>query len=138
MERTIETVKKVMIKAIDSRTDLNMALLGLRTTPVDAIIPSPAEMLNGRKQRGNLPVIIKNSTPRKDEIYDRMLDHQESQRDYHNRSGIVELLPLKTGQKVTVQNTKNGTMVTGNSDEQRVRTKVIHHSDPKRTHPVKE
>ena len=40
--------------------DPNMALLCIRTTPVDSNVPSPGELLFGRKLQGNLPVRISN------------------------------------------------------------------------------
>ena len=56
VERTIQTVKRTLKKAIKSSQDLSLALLALRTTPLpDA--PSPATQLMGRRLRTTLPHI---------------------------------------------------------------------------------
>ncbi|XP_047484153.1 uncharacterized protein K02A2.6-like [Penaeus chinensis] len=51
IERTIQTVKNTIDKAKRSNKDPEMALLTLRTTPLDSKLPSPAELLIGRKMR---------------------------------------------------------------------------------------
>ena len=48
IERQIQTVKATMKKVAMTKSDLQMALLVLRATPVDSHLPSPAEMLNAR------------------------------------------------------------------------------------------
>ena len=60
VERFIQTVKHSLGKAKASGNDPNIALLCIRTTPVDSNVPSPGELLFGRKLRGNLPVRIPN------------------------------------------------------------------------------
>ncbi len=42
IERMVGTVKNVLKKAKESRIDLQLALLCLRSTPVDNKLPSPA------------------------------------------------------------------------------------------------
>ena len=63
IERTIQTVKRTMKKAKSSGQNVNMALLCLRTTPIDNEIPSPAELLCSRKFKSNLPINITRPTP---------------------------------------------------------------------------
>ncbi|XP_047502945.1 uncharacterized protein K02A2.6-like [Penaeus chinensis] len=55
IERTIQTVKNTIDKAKRSNKDPEMALLTLRTTPLDSNLPSPAELLIGRKMRRTYP-----------------------------------------------------------------------------------
>ncbi|XP_037076341.1 uncharacterized protein K02A2.6-like [Pollicipes pollicipes] len=50
IERTIQTLKQTMKKALESGSDVLMALLTLRTTPIDSHLPSPAEILQGVPQ----------------------------------------------------------------------------------------
>ena len=52
IERTVQTVKMCMKKAKESKTDIDMALLCLRTTPIDHKLPSPAELLYNREIEG--------------------------------------------------------------------------------------
>ena len=49
IERHMQTVKKCMYKCDHSGQDIELALLSLRSTPLDSHLPSPAELLNGRK-----------------------------------------------------------------------------------------
>ena len=55
-ERMVGVVKSVLKKAKQSGNDPQMSLLCLRSTPIDARTPSPAELLYGRRIRSNLPV----------------------------------------------------------------------------------
>ncbi|XP_037782060.1 uncharacterized protein K02A2.6-like [Penaeus monodon] len=53
IEKTVQTVKNTINKAKRSNQDPDMALLTICTTPLDSKLPSPAELLNGRKMRSN-------------------------------------------------------------------------------------
>ena len=44
IERCIQTVKNTLTKARESQMDPNMAMLCLRTTPIDHSLPSPSEL----------------------------------------------------------------------------------------------
>ncbi|KAI0233505.1 hypothetical protein LSAT2_016257, partial [Lamellibrachia satsuma] len=55
IERQVQTVKSTLKKAAMTRSSPLKALLALRSTPVDSHLPSPAEMLNARKYKSNLP-----------------------------------------------------------------------------------
>lgn len=79
-----------------------MALLCLRTTPVDHSLPSPAELLYTRKIKGNLPVRIRNCVTNRDSVYQRLKDRQVSQKQYFDQTARV-LPELMTGQSVCVQ-----------------------------------
>ena len=56
IERCIQTVKNTLTKARESQKDLDMAMLCLRTTPIDHSLPSLSELLYARKLKANLPV----------------------------------------------------------------------------------
>ena len=58
IERHIQTVKKCMSKCDASGYDFDLALLVLRSTPLGPDIPSPAELLQGRKFKTTLPTYI--------------------------------------------------------------------------------
>lgn len=59
IERTVQTVKNLFQKCKESGADPHLAMLCLRTTPIDHSIPSPAELLNSRVYQSNLPAISK-------------------------------------------------------------------------------
>ena len=55
-EKAVQTAKRIMAKALDSRTDPYMMLLELRNTRVDRAY-SPAQLLMSRQLRSVLPVL---------------------------------------------------------------------------------
>ncbi|XP_072178121.1 uncharacterized protein [Diadema setosum] len=107
IERTIPTVKNALKKARASGIDPTMAMLCIRATPLDSHIPSLAELLYGRKMKDNLPTRICNKDPGRDEVYHRMQQRQQTQKDHHNRTAR-DLLPLIPGQPVRVQDHRTG------------------------------
>ena len=59
IESQVKIVKKTLQKAKKSNIDPNIALLCLRSTPIDGQLPSPAELLFGRQVQDNLPRKVK-------------------------------------------------------------------------------
>ena len=102
-ERFVQTVKAILKKCKAENSDTELALLCLRTTPIDAEIPSPAELLYTRKIKANLPVKLYNPISTKDRVYQQLMHRQETQKMYHDR-GAQELPPLIAKQPVYVQN----------------------------------
>ena len=109
IERQVQTVKYTLEKAAMSRSNPQKALLALRSTPIDSHLPSPAEMLNARKYKSNLPVIIRNEHWSKDEIRRRLAERQEIQRVNHDKRAMQPLAPLIPGQDVRVRDTQTDT-----------------------------
>ncbi len=107
-ERFVQTVKDTLIKAKITGTDPDLALLALRTTPIDSHLPSPGELLSRRKLRSNLPQKLRNELIMRDEIRQRLEQRQDSQKYYHDAKGVRELPELIPGQHVSVQNQKTG------------------------------
>jgi transposase InsO family protein len=107
VERQIQTVKRAFMKAKDSGTDMNAALLCIRTTPIDNQLPSPAELLYGRKIKGNVPVIPQNNLHNKDNIYERLQERQDKQKQYFDQHA-KDLPPLQPGQAVRIQDHVTG------------------------------
>ena len=109
IERQVQTVKYTLKKAAIPRSNPQKALLALRSSPIDSHLPSPAEMLNARKYKSNLPVIIRNEHWSKDEIRRRLAERQEIQRLNHDKRAMQPLAPLIPGQDVRVRNTQTDT-----------------------------
>ena len=59
IERNVQTVKCLSQKCKVSGADPHRAMLCLRTTPIDDHLASPAELLNSRLYRSNLPALSK-------------------------------------------------------------------------------
>ena len=109
IESMVKTVKKTLHRAHKSRMDPQMALLCLRTTPVSSTLPSPMEMLMGRKAESNLPVSIRNNLPGRDGIHQALQQCQATQAASYNWQAGPELQNLHIGQHVHVQDHRDGT-----------------------------
>ena len=101
VERHVQTVKRLMSKCREDGTDINMAILNLRSTPLNQNTPSPAELLNNRRYRSNLPVRI--APPQNyEQIKEQFERNQTTSTEYYNQHTrtLSDLLP---GQHVRVQ-----------------------------------
>ena len=81
--------------------DYQMALLCLRTTPLDNHLPSPAEILCNRKIRTMIPTLLDKNTVRDNQIRERMSTKSRKQQQYFNRNA-KDLPELMIGSKVSV------------------------------------
>ena len=107
IERCIQTVKNTLTKARESQMDPDMAMLCLRTTPIDHSLPSPSELLCAWKLKANLPVNIRNPLNSRDEIQSRLQERQDVQKSYHDRHAH-DLPPLMIGQPIRMQDHTSG------------------------------
>ena len=111
IERNIQTVKNILKKAKEAGEDPELAILCARTTPIDAHLPSPAELMFNRKIVGNLPIKIKNcefSKYSSDKVKEQLENRQTQQKEYHDRQGVKDLPPLVPGQTIRFQDYNSG------------------------------
>ena len=105
-ERTVQTVKKLLMKAKKSGNDPYLALLELRNTPLDGL-ESPVQLLYGRRTRTVLP--IKPSLLKPDKVETNvpsvLNEKQQEQKRYYDRN-TKQLKPLKPGDKVRIRSDK--------------------------------
>ena len=101
MERQIQTVKKTILKCKETREDIDLALLALRTTPLSSNIASPAELLIGRTFKSTLPVKMYPSRNQED-FRNWLKNRQNNQSHYYNRHA-KELPELHKDQAIYVQ-----------------------------------
>ncbi|GFR93505.1 retrotransposable element Tf2 155 kDa protein type 1 [Elysia marginata] len=102
VERTVQTVKNCLKKAKAKKENPQPALLSLRTTPIDNILPSPAELLFNRKVQSQIPHII-----RHDSKSEGITRHQAVQKGYFDRQAH-DLPSLLENQQMSVQDTGTG------------------------------
>ena len=102
VERQIQTVKMTLTKAKETSHDPKLALLSLRSTPIDNQLPSPGELLYQRKLKSDLPVRVRNTDPNSDVIASRLKSRQDIQKAYYD-TFARDLPPLITGQHVRIQ-----------------------------------
>lgn len=86
IERSVQTIKNLLEKTHESGADENLALLCLRTTPIDSNTPSPCEMLNQRQYRSNLPTMPSRADSDITEALHKRQDKQKQQYDRKSRT----------------------------------------------------
>ena len=101
IERMVQTIKNTLKKAKQSKMDYQMALLCLRTTPLDNHLPLPAEILYNRKIRTMTPTLLDKNTVRDNIIRERMSTKSRKQQQYFNRNA-KDLPELMIGSKESV------------------------------------
>ena len=101
IEHMVQTVKITLEKAKQSRMDDQLALLSLRTTPLDSHLPSPAEILYDRKMRTRIPTLLNTNNPKDNQIRKRMNKNSKKQQQYYNRNA-KDLHELIIGSKVSI------------------------------------
>jgi len=101
VERQVQTIKKTILKCRETKEDIDLALLALRTTPLSSNIPSPAELLNGRVFKSTLPAKIQPSK-NQEEVRNWVKVRQDNQCYYYNRH-TKELPELHRDQAIYVQ-----------------------------------
>ena len=107
IERHVQSIKRVMAKCAHSGSDINMSLLALRATPLTHSLASPAELLNSRRYRTDLPTKI--ATPISHENTMQQLQNaQSTSSEYYNQHSRA-LPELQRGQQVRVQNPSSKT-----------------------------
>ena len=96
----MQRVKKLFTKAKENGGDPHLAMLCLRATPIDHNLPSPCELLNGRRYKSNLPAISSRSDGNVNAF---LQQRQDVYKSYHDRTA-KELAPLSPQQTVRVLN----------------------------------
>ena len=99
VERTIQTLKRILKKADYENKDPYLSLLEFRNTPVSGLQYSPAQILMSKRLRSKLPCARKLLEPCAVDITDSLSAVQSRQQYYYNR-GTKPLSPFKKGEKV--------------------------------------
>lgn len=104
-ERTIQTVKKLLKKAMDDNQDPYLAILELRNTAIPGVSDmSPVELLFGRKTRTRLPTRTSLLKPRYDnlKIKQQLQDKQQHMKNTYDKSA-KPLPDLQKGDNVRMR-----------------------------------
>ena len=86
-ERTIQSIKKLLKKSIDSKNDLYMSLLAFRNTPIYEKY-TPSQILMSRYLRDNLPINTKLFEPKiinKTYFSTKIKQHQHKTKYYYDK-----------------------------------------------------
>ncbi|PFX19142.1 Retrovirus-related Pol polyprotein from transposon 17.6 [Stylophora pistillata] len=102
IERMVQTVKQCMRKCAAAGHDPNLAMLIYRATPLTTSIPSPAELLNGRKYRALLPTKSPIQNPHYQVVREQMVKDKSKMCEHYNKTA-KDLPSLPLNQRVYVQ-----------------------------------
>ena len=95
----MQTVKRLWRKA----TDKQLALLDYRTTPLEGINLSPAQLLMGRRPRNKLPSLRELLTPtayNRQDVMQRLNQQKANQKFFHDSKSASDPPPLLQGDQV--------------------------------------
>lgn len=99
-ERTIQTIKATMTKALSEGKDLALVLMTYRATPSNGL-PSPAEMLMGRRIRTLIPASPSTLLPHyPHKSFSKQLQARQRAQHKHGDQHAQELPPLHKKQPV--------------------------------------
>lgn len=103
VERNVQTVKKMLKKAVLDRKDIMLSLLEYRNTPLDNHLPSPAQLLFGRRLRGMMPFTTEFLKPELQPNIQADLAVRQHKQKLSYDSQSRELTPLPEGSLVRVR-----------------------------------
>ena len=92
IERHVQTIKAALTKAQQAKADPDLALLCLRTMPISSNLPSPVEILTGRKAMSNIPTKLTSPQP-EDNIHQELQQCQLTKKLQYDRTAR-DLFPL--------------------------------------------
>lgn len=110
-ERTVQTIKTLLKKCVDSGQDFNLALLNFRATPRNNI-DSPAQILMGRRIKTRLPV--------SDKLLKEKVDNDQNYRRIMTSRKQIKTNYDKTAKKLKSLSAGDRATLIGNGDRKRV------------------
>ena len=112
-EALVGITKKLMEKSVKEGKLWNYGLLQYRTTPISSTLPSPLEMLTGRKPHSSLPQLPSSI----DHNMDTSRIHQELLRRQPNNATSTGAMDLEPGQPVFVKEVHGNVWRTATVDQ---------------------
>ena len=110
-ERAVNTCKSILKKASEESKCVDTAIWAYRITPLDCYLPSPYELLFGRKPRQILPTSrssMMSHHPDNENHLEKNQHRQEKQAESYNNMASTDKRPLKNNEPVYVRNTLKG------------------------------
>jgi RNase H-like domain found in reverse transcriptase/Reverse transcriptase (RNA-dependent DNA polymerase)/Integrase zinc binding domain len=106
-EKAVSTAKQMLKKTLLSGTDIYVALMAHRCTPIKGLNMSPAQIMFNRSIKTKLPTCSELLEPKiNDDIRPQLQKNQQTQKRYYDRNA-KELKPLHEGDSILIR--KNGT-----------------------------
>ena len=127
VERNVQTMKRLLKKADESKQDAFLALLEFRNSPITGMEVSPAELLMERKLRTRLPTVkslLEPKTRPMSQVRQKLLLRQQRQKAYYDR-GTRPLPTLREGESVRMQQGREWTPAVVVKQHQAPRSYII-------------
>ena len=107
-EKAVQTAKRIMTKATESRTDPYIALLEYRNTPVDGAY-TPVQLLMSRKTRSMVPALPSHLQPKiiAKPVFEKAREKAQARQQRAHNKNAKELKELSIGEKVWVKFDEN-------------------------------
>ena len=100
IEHLVRTSKCIFTKCHETALDPHLALLSYCATPISAHLPSPTELLSGRKFK---TILTCHQVPTHNNTRETLLQMKQSSAENHNQHA-KSLPPLNTGQNFRIRN----------------------------------
>ncbi|XP_068704174.1 uncharacterized protein [Montipora foliosa] len=91
IEHMVQTVEQSMRKCAATGHDPNLAMLVYRAAPLTTSIPSPAQLLNGRKYRALLPIRSPIQNPHCQLVREQMVKDKDKMCEHYNKTARIYL-----------------------------------------------
>jgi hypothetical protein len=102
-EKAVQTAKRMVKKMNSEGKDIHEALLEYRSTPVQGVGLSPAQLLFNKRIRSKIPIALPLLKPElHSDVNEKLLQKQELQTRYYNR-GARDLKALEPGDNVLIR-----------------------------------
>ena len=103
-ESQVKIIKSIMKKARDSKTDIDLAILEWRNTPIQDL-GSPVQVLMGRRTRSTLPCTQAQLKPKPVTVnlYDVLEGKQARQKEWYDKTARMPYTELGKGEEVRMK-----------------------------------
>ncbi|CAI6377683.1 unnamed protein product [Macrosiphum euphorbiae] len=106
-ERTVQTSKKLLKKALEEGCDVEAMLLEYRCTPIISLQASPAELLFSRILRTKLPIANKLLEPRlQHKVQTKLKAFQQKYKSNYDKTATKKETQFKPNTNILIQNNK--------------------------------
>ena len=103
VENAVKTAKNLMKKAMDSQSDLYLALLAWRSTPSESVNSSPAQRIFERRTKTRIPTSVQLLKPQLPVDVEQKLRKNKAKQSFYYDRGSKELNDLQPDDVVRIQ-----------------------------------
>lgn len=102
-EKGVDIAKSILKKCAFDNSDLHLALLAYRCSPLSGLGVSPAQLVQSRELRTKLPIFKDDLLPKTVDVYDKMMIRQRSQKEWYDQQAKKSASSFAVGDKVLLR-----------------------------------